>query len=328
MKNKFKKSKIIVPALALITATTVASVTGTVAWFTANRAITVDASNFVATKLESNLTVETEAGNGTYTSDNATGITTTTQTADNKTTNNKLTHGSYNAQNAAAGSLYVAKVSDDGTKVDSFTDLGKEEDALDEGVTTSSNNWLARSIAGDSETNNIWYGLSWKMTFTLDSTSNTTDYLLLDPAGSSFTDNSSKDNTTLNGFRIAFMTTDSFFVLGKDSTVTHCPATITNNEDVSQTISYANYTVGTDYQVVGASVTKASDEYSDAQSTALALNKYNLGEIDATNGLTVTCVAWYEGSDTAVADKNSSGDINMSNITATLSFYTRGIIAA
>ena len=61
MKNKFKKSKIIVPALTLITATTVASVTGTVAWFTATRAVTVSATTFETRAENSSLSVVTTA---------------------------------------------------------------------------------------------------------------------------------------------------------------------------------------------------------------------------------------------------------------------------
>jgi len=90
MKNKFKKSKIIVLALALITATTVASVTGTVAWFTANRAVTVTLNAFASTKLESNLEVTLTSGNGTsVNSSNSKQI----------DIDGKLTHGSYDAKN-------------------------------------------------------------------------------------------------------------------------------------------------------------------------------------------------------------------------------------
>ncbi len=365
MKNKFKKSKIIVPALALITATTVASVTGTVAWFTANRAVTVSANNFIATKVESNLVVTTEGRIGTKaTADN--GITTTTDT----NVTNKLTHGSYDAQNNAAGSLYVAEISDDGQNITDFTDLGTEATAKSATATTSINKWLARS-----ETNSkTWYGVSWTMKFSLQSAStNTADYLFLDPSASKFTD-STTGTTTALGFRIAFMTSQTFKVMGGDSTLTHVDANMAKGtyqqtsdtavnanktyytQDTTDTTkytkvaspevtsigsyyeksvgtTYANYTADTNYWQVGANVAKAADASNE---NTLTSNKLCIGQVGYTsaeqdaqdNSLTVTCVAWYEGSDEYVADKKDDNAIDMSSITASLVFYTRGVIAA
>ena len=57
MKKNFKKSKfVILPALATLVLTGVASVTGTVAWFTANRAVTVSGMSITA-KAGSNLLI-------------------------------------------------------------------------------------------------------------------------------------------------------------------------------------------------------------------------------------------------------------------------------
>ena len=215
MKNKFKKSKIIVPALALITATTVASVTGTVAWFTATRSINVSASTFIATKLESTLKVTCTGRIGTASTNNNQGITTTTGT----NVSNKLTHGSYDAKaitSTAAGNLYVAKVNDDGKTVDSFTNLGTEATNQNVTATSSTENWLARSSTSEK----IWYGVSWQMKFELEAaTTNTADYLFFDVAGSTFT--SSQTNSTAGGFRIAFMTSSKVLVIGGDDTKTH-----------------------------------------------------------------------------------------------------------
>lgn len=54
--KKFNKSKVIIPALAMIALTTAASATGTVAWFTANTATTVTGMTFTA-KASSNLLI-------------------------------------------------------------------------------------------------------------------------------------------------------------------------------------------------------------------------------------------------------------------------------
>ena len=363
MKNKFKKSKIIVPALALITATTVASVTGTVAWFTANRAVTVKAENFIATKVESNLVVTTAGRIGTAATDDEKGITTTTGT--DTTTTNKLTHGSYDAQNAAAGSLYVAQISDDGTSVTDFTDLGAEATAKQATATTSTNKWLART---DSTSNvNTWYGVSWTMKFKLENAStNTNDYLFLDPSASTYTHIGTGTTTTAPGFRIAFMTSSTFKVMGGDAETTHVDADmakgtyakttdtdvnanktyytrsgeegsytytkvtsptkkdINNYYEKSVNDTYANYTSNDNYWAVGANVAKAVDTHT---STDLTNNKLCLGVVNATTDLEITCVAWYEGSDPYVVDTYSNNTVNMSEITANLSFYTRGVIA-
>ena len=306
MKNKFKKSKIIVPALALITATTAASVTGTVAWFTATRAVTVTASNFVATKLESKLSVSCADGVGTTASD---------QTV---TVNGNLTHGSYNAQaitTTAAGNLYVAKLSDTVNSngdydILSYDDLGTEADAQKGGTTISNNKWLARTVTDAGKTTSIYYGVSWTMTFKLDSaTTGQTDYLIFDPTDSNFdTTNPTSGTSTAPGIRIALMTASQCIVLGNDSVVTHTTGTLSTN-----TGSFANYVnLGATH-----TVTKLTDDSSDINGS-----NYTLGTVDTT-GLKVTCVAWYEGSDTNVVDKIGSNDVIMSTVTSTLAFYTR-----
>ncbi|MCI7132735.1 MAG: hypothetical protein MSA42_03270, partial [Mollicutes bacterium] len=67
--KKFKKSAVVIPALARIAVTAAASVSGTVAWFTANRAVSVSGDNFVAAKLDSSLAVALTGRVGTQTSE-------------------------------------------------------------------------------------------------------------------------------------------------------------------------------------------------------------------------------------------------------------------
>ncbi len=354
MKNKFKKSKIIVPALALITATTVASVTGTVAWFTASRAVTVNASTFIATKLESALNVTCEGRIGTAATTDKKGITTTTET----NTSNLLTHGSYDAQAHANGSLYVADVNDDGETIDSFSDLGNETTAKSSTASTTANKWLARTGTNQ----NIWYGVSWTMTFSLEAeTTNTTDYLFIDVAGSSFTNSAttSTDPTTMPGFRIAFMTSSKCLVLGGDDVKTHVDASTTlytkadtsegktpdsdtvyytkNGSDYTSAGKLTSFTSGTEYYTKTPTYSSFGDndyvaisdttaKVTDVNETdSLSSNKFNLGKVGTATGnsLTITCVAWYEGSDPYVMNTNNNTDVNMSEVTASLNFYTR-----
>ena len=79
-----KKSKIIIPALALLAFSTAASVTGAVAWFTANRTATINAGSYSVVKTNTNLEFELAPGVGTSVSGNTV------------TFDGKLTDGSFN----------------------------------------------------------------------------------------------------------------------------------------------------------------------------------------------------------------------------------------
>lgn len=57
-----KKSKVIIPALGVLILSTAASVTGTVAWFTANRTATITAGEFAVVNTNDNLAVTLGAG--------------------------------------------------------------------------------------------------------------------------------------------------------------------------------------------------------------------------------------------------------------------------
>ena len=60
-----KKSKVIIPALGVLILSTAASVTGTVAWFTANRTATITAGEFAVVKTGNDLSVTLGTGVGT-----------------------------------------------------------------------------------------------------------------------------------------------------------------------------------------------------------------------------------------------------------------------
>ena len=79
-----KKSRIIIPALAMIAFSVAASISGAVAWFTANRTANIEAGNYTVVKTSSNLSVTLADGIGTQIN-NSTGVV---------TVNNKLTDGS------------------------------------------------------------------------------------------------------------------------------------------------------------------------------------------------------------------------------------------
>ena len=87
-----KKSKVIIPALGVLILSTAASVTGTVAWFTANRTATITAGEFAVVKTNDDLRVTLGAGAGTQVS-SATAIGTKTNY---KLTDSSFDHTSYN----------------------------------------------------------------------------------------------------------------------------------------------------------------------------------------------------------------------------------------
>jgi len=209
---------------------------------------------------------------------------------------------------------HTAVLSDSDSNPTQYSDL----DTIIGGKPTTTNNvttskWLARTDVGGK----IWYGVSWTMTFVLSSqTSNQTDYLLFDAKNSNFNDsNSSQTRTkTAPGFRIALMTANKYLVVGGDTTKTH----------VNSTSATGSFEDG-NYVQIGTGDEKLSDNAS-----GLATNKFNFGTISSTNSVSITCVAWYEGTDPNVVSRYESessthtyADTIMSSITSSLVFYTR-----
>lgn len=334
MKNTSKKSKfVILPALATLVMTSVATVTGTAAWFTAARTTTVTTNAFASVKTTSSLTCSVEglANSGIKT-------TATAGTIELANSNNKLTHGSYDAKADKSGNLYVAQLNDDANNdnaaVTGYRELGTAENhaPTETGTqTVTSNKWK--------QSENNWYGFAWIMTFTYTSSTfgDERNYLLFDVNSSSFKDaDSNKDKVTaMPSFRIAFMTGSKLLVVGGDEVTTHVTGTTKENigNFVKTDATNAN---NENYACINDTTVKFNDD-----SNAITTSKLNLGEFTkptagTSSTLTVTCVAWYEGTDPYVADKitektdehtSNEANIEMSSITSTLNFYTRAIHA-
>ena len=322
MKNKFKKSKIIVPALALITATTVASVTGTVAWFTASRAVTVSASQFTTTTEASSLEVDSVAINDC-------GV--TAGTNGSATVNGLLTHGSYNAAANKTGNLY-SPVIDDSANVISYNELGTVDSHLEtgttsgQGTTPQTNKWIAGTTTVSAQSKNIWYGVAWQLNFKQkNGNTNVVNNLLVDLGSCTFTDGDTTTSRThtIEGFRIALMTSNNFVVLGGDEDTTHVSST-------SATSEFTNYFKVKVGETAGSTYTAAVDATQTTENSTVTSNVGYLGTLndDGTTVTSVTCVAWFEGCDTAhiVNQDTNSQDVIMSTVTASLRFYSRKTI--
>ena len=298
MKNKFKKSKIIVPALALITATTVASVTGTVAWFTASRAVTISGTQFHTTTLDSNLKVKVEAYHEAGTSG---ANSSTPSDSGTVTVAGLMTHGSYAAaalqnsgdyagETATNANLYTPLMDSD--SVTGYESKGRAETngvAPDETQTSAKvYPWKAGSKTVNEVITNIWYGVAWKMTFSIDSeVTGVINTLHFDPASSTFTDSSTGSGTkTAQGLRIAFMTTSSYLVAAGDDVTTHVNAAEARYEYVQKNdLSNETYAADTWFATNTTAKALTEDEFSsykDKNGTNYGKNLYKGTKKDGT----------------------------------------------
>lgn len=156
-----KKSKVIVPAMALLLFSTAASITGTVAWFTSTRTFTTSVGNFSVVEAEGNLACEMAAGIGTtYDSETKT-VSVQQESADPAARQVIMTHGSICTKSGDNyGKAFVVNPDTGNT----YFDRGKEKGTGD--------GWLYReNLAMINKTNatknvDVYIAVSWKMTFT------------------------------------------------------------------------------------------------------------------------------------------------------------------
>ena len=192
-----KKSKLIVPAaLAVMLLSTAASVTGTVAWFTANRAVTVDGSEFEVTTTDGNLRVNLSAvANCTVDDTNKKVTIAQTQTAGADTTSDdsddvfennikltdasvKLTAGSLLAANSYNDINTIATVYTNGDVFDSYgipdeyiVSNPVEQTAGADTETTDDDVYAFSATPYATETTGIVLCIAWKLQFSYDFTS-------------------------------------------------------------------------------------------------------------------------------------------------------------
>ena len=196
-----KKSKIIVPALALIAFSMAASITGSVAWFTANRTATINAGTYVVVKTSANLEFTLTGGIGTEVdtnSDNTILTQTTPQTG--SAVGNKLTDGSFDHVGKMIYTPNAAVTAATGTALSSATPANMERATLGDGgkVYTAMTFDVAFKVKFASQANNVALFLNvHDCAFTAAS----------DPASGQ----ASSSNDSSKGFRMAFVgsTSDS-----------------------------------------------------------------------------------------------------------------------
>ena len=330
-----KKSKVIIPAMAMILFSTAASISGTVAWFTANRVFNMTVSQFKVANLDGNLEATLAEGVGTTSVNNNTHAVTVPET-------NLLIDGSFNHNAAETTALHAFKLDTDGTN--KYKDMS----------TASENNWKYTTR----NSNKYYVAISWTISFKYTfADGETTDIgVYLDLANSLVTDPetdavNSKPNAA-KAFRIAFVNGGHNVVwapLADENTTKGVSSYNLGTAEGGDGESHANkYTYVNSVSTVGnydpaATGDTASKDFiykgttaSDAPVDMTAGNTtrtdrvatikmgYVDGEVNPaantakTGSTTVTCVAWFEGSDPNVVNSTV-----MNPLSASMKFYSR-----
>ena len=193
-----KKSRIIIPALAMIAFSVAASVTGAVAWFTASRTATISSGSYAVVKTSAELSAKVTGGIGTSVTNNAVEF------------NGVLTDASFNHKQDKR-LVITPNESGTGLKVASGKTVGVDENpydgagiiALDDANATN----MKRGVTADTPAKNIYtiatFDIEFKISF--GAVAGDVGLFLDNTAGkTSVTVNGGADPVTATGFRMAF----------------------------------------------------------------------------------------------------------------------------
>lgn len=312
-----KKTKILVPALGLLALSTVASVTGTVAWFTANAKVSVPFSQFQIKKLTSDLGIS---------SVEKLGVTITGTGKDQQITAKKydgsnyatLTHASVNCDDSNLWTMNSANA-----KVNQSSKTSAMFDNFVE-----SNPAMAAKVNSSSQTE-TYYAYSWDTTFTYNVT-NPSDKvnLYFDFTSICNYDGVAGDKETGMGFRLAMINGNNpdGFVVWSPKQGSTMKTKAGAGSDASCYVKTATTNEAYDATATGNLIFEADNTISviDAADTGTTNRKDCLGQFTATvSSITVKFIAWFEGEDPNVVD-----DGKLDTVSATLGFYIRSNAAA
>lgn len=295
-----KKSKIIVPALALLLLSTAATVSGSVAWFTANRTFETSINDFEVVNTEGNLDVEMTAGLGTTVTNNVAAI------------NNgvKLGDASFNHTD---GHLFTDTIT-----ANTYKDLGTYTDAI-----TTNANWRVGSAG------TTYYAVSWKMTFKYTfAADQSTQNLYLDPTStmtkSDVATKAAQNESTADasiGFRIAFVGETATYTTKKVWSDLETDENMQSYDYVASTSTKGNYNgdIISTADAGGTSGLVANTAETGANTAANYLGNFNYSQINGQSVASITfgCVAWFEGCDTT----NVINDAAFYKIASTMKFF-------
>lgn len=308
-----KKSKIIVPALAIITLSTAASITGTVAWFTASRTATVTVGDMAVVKTDGTLAKTVAIGVGTSLSGGS---------DINAISGAKITDVSFNP---ATKQLWT-KANADAT---AYRAIGDTDDYLT--LTDASHPYKIDS--------SNYYAFTWKITLSYTwGPDHTPLNVFFDAAQSSMTkskqegEGAAADNATAKGFRIAMIANRTIVYAGLESAaelkgVTGAAAW-DEYGDTGLTNANYSYFASDKYSIGTATASSASllplEKAIDGDGSQAGRADY-LGQITyskATDSIDIYCVAWYEGTDPYVVNEIDGVAVEMQKVASTLAFYS------
>lgn len=310
-----KKSKIIIPALALLAFSTAASVTGAVAWFTANRTATIDAGSYTVVKTNANL--EFELGDG---------IGTEVDSTDDHVINfnGLLTDGSVNHKTQK---VYTPDSFGTGHAADPKGEIDLNGTyPLDPGGETLED-LLTRGETDDTTPVTIYTAATFDITFTITFGQVPGDIgLYLDnTAGKSqfvVDGNPAPTAVTATGFRMAFLpkaasTNGRATVFADLQTASNCHYISNKTQAMLPGTDY----VSTDYDLIHSGYSTALPTASTIRADAIARPDY-LGyfafQADTPVTLSYTVVAWFEGTDPNVVNQDIIA--NYQTVISTLCF--------
>ncbi len=314
-----KKSKIIIPALALLAFSTAASVTGAVAWFTANRTATIDAGSYAVVKTNANL--EFELGDG---------IGTEVDTTDDHVINfnGLLTDGSVNHKTQK---VYTPDSFGTGHAADpkGEIDLNATYPLTPGGETLE--DLLTRGQTGDTPAVTIYTAATFDITFTVTFGQVPGDiglYLDNTTGKSAFTVTGTP--VTATGFRMAFLpktasTNGRATVFADLQTSANCHYISSKTQAMLPGTNYA----AADNDLIDSAYDDALPTTSTARADAIARPDY-LGyfafQADTAVTLSYTVVAWFEGTDPNVVNQDVIA--NYQTVASSLCFEAVNLKAA
>ena len=322
-----KKSKIIVPALGLLVLSTAASVSGTVAWFTANRSYNTSINNIAVVSTTGSLKGSFEAGVGTTSSDG---------TAIAVASDAVLTHGSFNHST----SLASWPTDDAATKFGSYTLAEAVGDAASTWTTNVTTDATADNLLRltDADSNKVYTALTFRITLTY-TTSNVTDtyglFLNLDAgksnvshvtntAGTTNSEDPGYNKETYKGFRLAFIGASEKVVWAANETTANCDyvkavaaGAAELNGGYAATDLIASDTTANIAALSGTGAIE--DGLTDASTYVNYLGTFAIPGAGVTERkLSFLCVAWFEGT-----DPNVITGAALDSVTANMFFETR-----
>ena len=316
-----KKSKVIIPAMALLLFSTAASVTGTVAWFSSTRVFNTSAASFGVKAIDGNLEATCTGRVGTTATTGSKGV--------QANTNARLTHGSFNHTTTEA---WILNNEPSGNNTDTFKSRGLEATAFGKEKTTAkTSDWFIKTA----DSNDYYVAFSWQIDFTytfgggeqnavifLDR-KNTT---LSVTKGANGASSAGSTRETNKGFRIAFYPVT---VSGGTETVASGGNGVARVWSNNGAYDAAHYVTGS--SSINDQGTYTANNYVTSQDTSRYAENLGSATVDAyaekicsvssaATTVRVICVAWYEGT-----EDNVKSDASMDDVTANLVFYARSV---